>query len=78
MRGLRPEVPADLAAIIERMTAKSPADRFATPAEVATALEPFAAGCDLGRLATDAAEPGASRPASNPHARAPTSTFRRR
>ena len=52
VRGLRPEVPEELASIIERMMAKSPAERFATPAEVAAALEPFAAGCDLVRLAT--------------------------
>jgi RND family efflux transporter MFP subunit len=34
-----PELPDELAAIIDRMLAKNPADRFATPAEVAEALE---------------------------------------
>ena len=38
---LRPEVPAALAAIVARLMAKRPEDRFATAAEVATALAPF-------------------------------------
>jgi Protein kinase domain/Leucine Rich repeat len=38
---IRPEVPARLSAVLARMTAKSPADRHATPAEVAEALAPF-------------------------------------
>jgi WD40 repeat protein len=36
-----PDVPPGLAAVLARMTAKDPAGRFATPAEVARALEPF-------------------------------------
>ncbi len=40
---LRPEVPAALAAIVERMMRKKPADRFQTPAEVAEALGPWTA-----------------------------------
>jgi WD40 repeat protein len=39
---LRPDAPAELAAILARMTEKNPADRYATPAEVAAALAPFA------------------------------------
>ncbi|NQT39349.1 MAG: hypothetical protein HQ581_17765, partial [Planctomycetes bacterium] len=35
---LRPEIPAALAAVVHRMLAKDPDDRFATPAEVAEAL----------------------------------------
>ncbi|MCI0461058.1 MAG: serine/threonine-protein kinase [Gemmataceae bacterium] len=46
----RPEVPAELVAVLERMLAKNPADRFATPIEVATALQPFAIGSDLPAL----------------------------
>ncbi|HKB01969.1 MAG TPA: tetratricopeptide repeat protein [Gemmataceae bacterium] len=46
----RPDVPAGLAAALNRMLAKDPADRFQTPAEVAEALRPFAVGADLGRL----------------------------
>src|SRR5205823_2270280 len=38
---LRPEVPPGLAAVVARMMAKSPAERFQTPAEVAQALQPF-------------------------------------
>lgn len=38
---LRPDVPAGLARVLERMMAKRPADRFRTPAEVAAALAPF-------------------------------------
>ena len=55
MQRLRAEVPAGLATVIERMMAKSPADRFATPAEVAAAMAPFAAGCDLVRVSAEAA-----------------------
>jgi serine/threonine-protein kinase len=39
--GLRPEVPAELAAVVHRMLAKKPADRFQSPAEVFDALAPF-------------------------------------
>ena len=39
----RPEIPADVAAIVLRLLAKSPADRFAAAADVAEALRPF---CD--------------------------------
>ncbi|HKB06343.1 MAG TPA: serine/threonine-protein kinase, partial [Gemmataceae bacterium] len=48
--GLRPEVPAGLAAVVDRMLAKDPAGRFGTPAEVSIALRPFTAGADLARL----------------------------
>ena len=46
----RGDVPDELAAILDRMLAKDPADRFATPAEVAEALSPFAANADLHAL----------------------------
>jgi serine/threonine-protein kinase len=38
---LRPVVPPGVAAIVRRLMAKNPEDRFATPAELARALEPF-------------------------------------
>ncbi|MCC6419073.1 MAG: protein kinase [Gemmataceae bacterium] len=44
---LRPDAPAGLEAVLQRLLAKKPADRFATPADVATALAPFCAGHDL-------------------------------
>jgi hypothetical protein len=41
VRGLRPEVPPALAAVLSRMTARDPTERHTTPAEVAAALAPF-------------------------------------
>jgi hypothetical protein len=38
---VRPEVPATLAALVAKMMAKEPANRFQTPAELAAALAPF-------------------------------------
>jgi serine/threonine protein kinase len=38
---IRSEVPAELATVVARMMAKSPADRYQTPGEVAKALTPF-------------------------------------
>lgn len=38
---LRPNVAAELVAIVDRMMAKSPADRFQSPIDVANALQPF-------------------------------------
>jgi WD40 repeat protein len=39
---LRTDLPEGLMSVLERMTAKNPADRYQTPAEVALVLEPFA------------------------------------
>ncbi|MCY2963684.1 MAG: protein kinase [Planctomycetota bacterium] len=44
-RRIRRETPVQLALLIERLLAKSPADRVATPDELVTLLEPF---CDTG------------------------------
>jgi hypothetical protein len=41
IRTLRPEVPEGLAAVIERMMAKEPGERYQTPAEIAQALVPW-------------------------------------
>lgn len=46
----QPDVPPPLADIVHRMMAKQPADRFASPEEVAAALEPWAVGADLTAL----------------------------
>jgi serine/threonine protein kinase len=41
VQALRPEVPAELSAVAEKMMAKDPAQRYQTPAEVAEALSPW-------------------------------------
>ncbi|HTI49564.1 MAG TPA: FHA domain-containing serine/threonine-protein kinase, partial [Planctomycetaceae bacterium] len=41
LRGIVPEVPAELAAVVERMMAKRPDERYQTMAEVVEALTPF-------------------------------------
>jgi serine/threonine-protein kinase len=41
VRTVRPEVPEGVADVLRKMMAKDPARRFATPAEVARALNPF-------------------------------------
>lgn len=44
VRQLRPEVPEGLAAILEKMMAKRPGERYATAGEAASALAPYARG----------------------------------
>jgi serine/threonine protein kinase len=44
VRDSRPEIPHALEPILSKMTAKNLNDRFATPAEIVVALEPFAGG----------------------------------
>lgn len=41
LKGLRPDLPDALVAIVEKMMAKDPKDRYQTPIEVAAALEPW-------------------------------------
>jgi WD40 repeat protein/serine/threonine protein kinase len=50
VRQRRPEVPEALSAAVARMLARSPADRFAEPREVADVLLPFCQGADLPAL----------------------------
>src|SRR5262249_52469516 len=44
---LRNDMPPALARVVERLMAKDPAKRYQTPAEVADALAPFAAGAPV-------------------------------
>ncbi len=46
----RPKAPAKLAALIARLLAKQPGDRFASAAEAAKAFQPFTKGHDLAGL----------------------------
>src|SRR5262249_3209707 len=41
IREIRPEVPVELAAVLEKMMAKNPWDRYQTPADVVAALAPW-------------------------------------
>jgi serine/threonine protein kinase len=51
---LRTDLPSELVAIVDRMTAKAPDQRFATPGDVAAALAPFTVGCDLPAMLAEA------------------------
>jgi serine/threonine protein kinase len=51
IREQRPDVPGELVAVLDRMTAKERDQRFATPAAVADVLAEFAAGSDPKTLA---------------------------
>jgi hypothetical protein len=54
----RSDIPYDLVAVVDRLLAKVPADRFASAAELAEVIAPFAAGSDLTQLASQAATLG--------------------
>lgn len=47
IRELRPDLPAEIAAVLARMLAKKRDERFARPEEVAAALAPFTQDCNL-------------------------------
>ncbi|MGD0519017.1 MAG: polysaccharide biosynthesis/export family protein, partial [Thermoguttaceae bacterium] len=51
-----PEIPRELAAVVEKMLAKAQADRFAQPSDVIEALAPFCANAALPALLTRATE----------------------
>jgi serine/threonine protein kinase len=50
VRSVRPEVPEDLSAVVARMLAKEPAQRFASAQEAAEALAPWAAAAGRDAL----------------------------
>jgi serine/threonine-protein kinase len=54
---IRPDIPARLAAIIERAMAREPSGRYSTPAALANDLERFARGKDSRRCAASAGRP---------------------
>jgi serine/threonine protein kinase len=54
VRTWRPDVPAELALLIQRMLSKAPEHRPARPVELADLLEPFATGTDLSAVGQDA------------------------
>ncbi len=55
------ELPNELAAIVDRLLAKNPAERFDDPQQLVLALEPFAVGSDLATLARKAVQPDVNR-----------------
>jgi serine/threonine protein kinase len=81
----RPEVPRKLAAVIERMLVKDPANRYQTPAEVVQALAPWDDGVtmppdkEMPRLCPAVAQTSTLRlaPATRPLAAPPSNSSRR-
>ncbi len=59
---VRPEVPAELAALVAKMMAKEPTDRFQTPGAVARALLPFITKGNPGPAGPRPRSPGRHRP----------------
>ena len=55
---VRPEVPAELAAVVAKMLAKNPAERYQTPGEVVAMLKPFAVAKSAVPAATPVAPAG--------------------
>ncbi len=58
---LRADVPPALATIVHKMLAKDPAQRFASPEELAEALAPFCLGSNLAALLERSTRPGPSK-----------------
>jgi serine/threonine protein kinase len=62
IRRRRPDIPRSLAAVVHRALSKRPEQRYGTPRELARALEPFCAGCNLATLQQQATRPAACVP----------------
>ncbi|HEY7308602.1 MAG TPA: serine/threonine-protein kinase [Gemmataceae bacterium] len=71
VRDLRPDVPEELASVVQRMMAKRPEDRYQIPLLVVAPLRRYVNGSGLVRLIS--AANGAARPGSSPPAKPPTS-----
>lgn len=56
IRDVNVRVGDELGAVVQRMLAKSPVDRFATPGDAAEAIAPFARGAHLAKLVAVALE----------------------
>jgi len=63
LASLRDDVPPGLTAVLHKMMAKGPADRYQTPGDVAAALGPF---CRPGPVAAVRVAPSGSRPVAVP------------
>ncbi len=68
IRECRSDVPEPLTTVLDRMLAKCPADRYATPADVIEALEPFIPGHNLTALLSPARFVPTITPVSEPDA----------
>ena len=68
IENLLPGIPQELAAILEKMLAKNPADRFAQPADVIETLTPFCAMPRSRSCWSEPRRPRRSKAASSPHA----------
>jgi len=72
LRLKRPDAPEQLTAIVDRLLAKDPAQRFASMGALAQALQPLAAGADLIALCAHvpqvphSADPGSAHAAPTP------------
>jgi len=68
IRELRPEVPDELAQVLDRMLAKDPQERYATPAQVAQVIGQFASSANLTQLLKERLEPRVAPPVGAPAA----------
>jgi urea transport system substrate-binding protein len=75
---VRPEVPPEVVAVIERMLAKKPDERFATPANTAAALQRFAAVVPESSMIHSRPQEAGSQPAELAGRRSVTPTRRKR
>jgi serine/threonine protein kinase len=69
---VRPEIPAELAAVIGKMMAKKPGKRFQTPDEVSRVLAPF---LKVGSAESPADNPPVQKPAESPRKKSPAASL---